>query len=133
MAEDGHPVAPPAGVGTPTGERWEYGYLYFVQTLAPVDGSGQPSAGPTVTVVADGAGHRCAVLAGRRLEVLNELGGQGWLVSDGLWNPEQVRWLAEVVGAMDGVDRMVGYWQSFMRRRLLPVAADGGGESAGGV
>lgn len=117
-------------MGTPTAERWEYGYLYFVHTVAPAQGSSPPAAGPTVTVVADGAGHRCAVLAGRRLEVLNELGGEGWVVSDGLWNPEQVRWLAEVVGSVDGVDRMVGYWQSFMRRRVGDDGG-GGGESSG--
>lgn len=128
MVQDEQRSAPAAGVATPAGERWEYGYLYFVQTVGPSDGSGQPSAGPTVTVVADGAGHRCAVLAGRRLEVLNKLGGQGWVVSDGLWNPEQARWLAELVGGVEGVDRMVGYWQSFMRRRVM---VDGGGESAG--
>ena len=128
MAQDEQRSVLPAGVATPLGERWEYGYLYFVQTVGPSDGSGQSPAGPTVTVVADGAGHRCAVLAGRRLEVLNDLGGQGWVVSDGLWKPEQARWLAELVSGVEGVDRMVGYWQSFMRRR---VAVDGGGESAG--
>ncbi|MFY1700081.1 MULTISPECIES: hypothetical protein [unclassified Solwaraspora] len=129
--DDRQRLAPPAGVGTPTEERWEYGYLYFVHTVAPAQGSQPPVAGPTVTVVADGAGHRCAVLAGRRLEVLNELGGAGWVISDGLWNPEQVRWLAEAVGAVDGVDRMVGYWQSFMRRRV-GGDPDGDGESPGG-
>lgn len=131
MAEQRQAVAPTAGVGAPLDERWEYGYLYFVQTVAPAEGGRQPAAGPTVTVVADGAGHRCQVLTGRRLEVLNELGGQGWIVSDGLWSPERARWLAELVDGVDGVERMVGYWQSFMRRRVA-VGGDGHGESAGG-
>ncbi|MFY1631856.1 hypothetical protein ACN27F_01020 [Solwaraspora sp. WMMB335] len=125
------PDLPAAGTEPSAGERWEYGYLYFVQTVGPAEASRPPPAGPTVTVVADGAGHRCAVLAGRRLEVLNGLGAQGWIVGDGWWNPEQARWLADLVGSMEGVERMVGYWQSFMRRRV--VAGDGGaGESSGG-
>ncbi|WFE20325.1 hypothetical protein O7621_20835 [Solwaraspora sp. WMMD937] len=127
MAEQRQAVAPTAGVGSALDERWEYGYLYFVQTVAPAEGGRQPAAGPTVTVVADGAGHRCQVLTRRRLEVLNELGGQGWIVSDGLWSPERARWLAELV---DGVERMIGYWQSFMRRRVT-VGGGGDGESAG--
>lgn len=111
-------------------ERWEYGYLYFVQTVGKPQGSSVP-AGPTVTVVADGAGHRCAPLPGRRLEVLNELGAGGWLISDGLWNPERVRWLAEAAAGVDGVDRMAGYWQFFMRRRVVAEVAEGEGDGAG--
>ncbi|MDG4766117.1 hypothetical protein O7632_18700 [Solwaraspora sp. WMMD406] len=126
MAADDHRGESSSGQGASTTERWAYGYLYFVQTVGPADGERSPSAGPTVTVIADGAGHRCAVLTGRRLEVLDELGAQGWIVTDGLWNPEQVRWLAEVVGSVEGVDRMVGYWQSFMRRRVVDEGGGGG-------
>ncbi|SDY95044.1 hypothetical protein SAMN05444365_104280 [Micromonospora pattaloongensis] len=98
-------------------EKWEYGYLYFVQTTGKPDKEKRVTPyGPTVTVVADRGGHTCAPLKGRRLEVLNELGAAGWMISDGYWTSDHVRWLCELIKKVDGAERMVGYWQFFMRR-----------------
>ncbi|PZM92524.1 MAG: hypothetical protein DIU79_11770 [Actinobacteria bacterium] len=98
-------------------DRWEYGYLYFVHTAGKPD-NGVTPPGPTVTIVADRAGHRCEPLRGRRLEVLNELGADGWMISDGYWTGDRVPWLSEAIKSVEGAERMLGYWQYFMRRRI---------------
>ncbi|MEV1289175.1 hypothetical protein [Micromonospora sp. NPDC049679] len=98
-------------------DKWEYGYLYFVQTTGKPD-KGVIPPGPTVVVVADRSGHTCAPLKGRRLEVLNDLGAAGWMISDGYWTCQHVRWLCKAIKSVEGVESMTGYWQFFMRRPL---------------
>lgn len=99
-------------------DKWEYGYLYFVQTIGKPD-KGVTPLGPTVTVVADRGGHTCSPLKGRRLEVLNELGAAGWMISDGYWTSDHVRWLCDLIKSVEGAERMLGYWQFFMRRPVM--------------
>src|SRR5437879_11432737 len=105
-------------------ERWEYGFVYFVSTQSEEqrrlrshpDRNQRKLEYGLAAVVVDGAGIRSLAVPGK-VDLLNELGDQGWRVDNGLnLGGQMPNWLNEAVqSAVTGVDTG-GAVEHYMRR-----------------
>ena len=108
-----------------TSEQWEYGFVYFVSTQSEdqrklhnhPDRAQRALEYGLAAVVVDGHSIRSQAVPGK-VALLNELGGEGWQVENGLnLGGSLPNWLREAVHSAVSDAHAGGAIEHYMRRR----------------
>jgi len=95
-------------------QKWEYGYMWDVNAYM-----GDVGALKTFILVVDASGNRVLGGANYRLQGLNILGSQGWIITQGLYDGKQndAGWMIDLIKQNESSVRWIyPQFHHFMRR-----------------